>query len=452
MRIPHVTIFGISLIALSIVTATTGHGRIAARNDITDNVLELTIQDEPRRTSSPASQHLARRCANSLCNRGIQQDLVSYTRGRSYTASISIGGQRFALIIDTGSTGTWVATTGFICYNSTRHVVPSSECRFGPLFNSAASTSFKYINQETEIGYAGGNFVRGHKAKDKLRIEGVMPQHSSNVIEQTITTVTEAYFHGDRVSSGLLGLAYPVVQALNREEEISDSFLYTLFQDRNIPPILSLALNRSTSSTPRAGGLLAFGGIPDIATNDDWVQTPIIPHASGIGVYNIEVDGFSIRPSSLNPMTLFTWEREDYGSSRQTMIIDSGATSTHLPPEVVEYVAKLFSPRAHYDHILKHYVVACNAEVPHFGIKIAGTTYRIPEEDLIIERREQRRRGQCSLKIVPSKDGVLVLGASWLKNVVVVFDMHNAAWTEGGSSNRDSSYLGYVSIASRKEY
>lgn len=56
-------------------------------------------------------------------------DGVSYNR--AYATDLTIGGQTFEVIVDTGSSDTWVIERGFVCVDGSGNVVPESECDFG---------------------------------------------------------------------------------------------------------------------------------------------------------------------------------------------------------------------------------------------------------------------------------------------------------------------------------
>ena len=81
--------------------------------------------------------------------------LVGTPFGLDYLVNITVGGQTFAVVIDTGSSNTWVPTTNFTCFIPTVGMVPQEDCGFGPLFDIEASKTFvpvEGVNFNTTYG------------------------------------------------------------------------------------------------------------------------------------------------------------------------------------------------------------------------------------------------------------------------------------------------------------
>lgn len=206
------------------------------------------------------------------------------------------------------------------------------------------------------------------------------------------------------------------------------------FDQAYYPPVFSLALNRTLVSTTSntqpsktSGGVLAFGGLPDVSYDpESWVQTAIIPvSASVYTYYSIKVDGFNITAPMGSTVT-----PRNYAASRQSIIVDSGTTLIYLPDRIADYIASLFQPAATYNANTGLYIVSCQAIVPAVGVNIAGTSFFISADDLLNRGSGAvggtgtgAGAGQCVLAIQRTDGGAAVLGDSWLKNVLVVFDL-----------------------------
>jgi hypothetical protein len=186
---------------------------------------------------SPSTAHLARRRNEALRKRQntptapAQEDLIGIG-GRIYMTDVTVGGQRFALVIDTGSSDTWVATTDFRCIDpDTGATLATQQCGFGPLYNRASSASYKSINYDFSVNYADGEFLSGDMGTENFGIGGVgRGQNPSVSVKQTIGTVDEGYWQGDGISSGLMGLAYPALaNGVNSQALNYTSVMYTLY-------------------------------------------------------------------------------------------------------------------------------------------------------------------------------------------------------------------------------
>ncbi|KAJ7469833.1 hypothetical protein B0H11DRAFT_2435441 [Mycena galericulata] len=92
-----------------------------------------------------------------------------------YLTSITIGGQNFSVIVDTGRcVHTWLPKTGFACFNLTGHPEPATTCAFGsPGFDPARSKSFvPYPNTSFEIMYGDGEYLAGVAAYETVGVAG----------------------------------------------------------------------------------------------------------------------------------------------------------------------------------------------------------------------------------------------------------------------------------------
>lgn len=54
---------------------------------------------------------------------------------KEWAGKISFGGEDFFVIIDTGSSDTWLAQTGFQCLDINGEKISQADCKFGPLYN-----------------------------------------------------------------------------------------------------------------------------------------------------------------------------------------------------------------------------------------------------------------------------------------------------------------------------
>ncbi|KAJ4313704.1 hypothetical protein N0V94_006822 [Neodidymelliopsis sp. IMI 364377] len=311
----------------------------------------------------------------------VQESLLTLG-GRVYMANVTLGSRVYSLVLDTGSSDTWAAGSGFVCKNSAGTTVAQSACGFGVLYNTGASKSYKPYSppQVFSVNYTSGEYLKGILATELLGIgdvgDGYAPRQ---LINQTIGLVQQGFWDGDRTSSGLMGLAYTRL-ASGSSTVGYEAVMFTLFDQGYYPPVFSLALNRPTTAAPRVGGYLAIGGIPSINFNtSSWSETSIIPVSAGVYTYySINIDGYSITPPMGSTVT-----PQNYAASRQSIIVDSGTTLIYLPDRIADYIASLFVPAATFNVNTQLYIVNCNALAPRVGVTIAGKTYFISTADLM---------------------------------------------------------------------
>jgi hypothetical protein len=231
---------------------------------------------------------------------------------------------------------------------------------------------------------------------------------------------TSAYWRGNGVSSGLVGLAYPAItsafsgtdpSADSASNRISYDPLFTTMYKKGLSdPTFSLAIQRDGSSV---GGYVAFGGLPPATTNGSFVSTPIqILTAQGGSADTF----YTITPDAL----VYTGAA---GTNTAQYIVDSGTSLTYLPTAVVKKVASLFSPKATYDSSQGAYFVSCTAKAPAFGVKIGGTTFSLDPRDLIMQGQRDTSSGKCLVGLADGGSGPFILGDTFLNNVVAVFDV-----------------------------
>ncbi|KAF1832811.1 aspartic proteinase precursor, partial [Decorospora gaudefroyi] len=298
------SILSCAFIAFSAHTVHALNRRAPAHIAVTDNVLNLTTVPYAPHLLPPSSRHLLhRRDALSQAKRqfdpvaSLDEPLVTLG-GRIYMTDVTLGGQTYSLVIDTGSSDTWVVSSTFQCINpSTYSIIDTRYCGLASTYDPAKSSTWKSIpGYEFAVNYTGGEFLSGDLGTEVFGIGGISTGGSNGELQvrQTIGVVERGYWAGEGISSGLMGLAYPaLVSGASRLKY--QSVMFTLAKESPGPDIFSLAFNRPTPSNPSAGGQLAIGGIPNVSHDGNWVRVPIQPVAQDIyAYYSINIDGFDI--------------------------------------------------------------------------------------------------------------------------------------------------------------
>jgi hypothetical protein len=186
---------------------------------VSDNVLSLEVGDSVMGALTPSSEYLASLRRHAIKKKmkrqndnvaDVQESLLTLG-GRVYMANVTLGSRVYSLVLDTGSSDTWAAGSGFVCKNYAGTTVAQSTCGFGVLYNTGSSKSYKPYSPQQVFGvnYTSGEYLKGILATELLGIgdvgDGYAPRQ---LINQTIGVVQQGFWDGDRASSGLMGLAY----------------------------------------------------------------------------------------------------------------------------------------------------------------------------------------------------------------------------------------------------
>ncbi|OQD65696.1 hypothetical protein PENPOL_c005G08427 [Penicillium polonicum] len=362
---------------------------------------------------------------------GATSTLIATEYGTVFDAPVTIGNQSFMLLVDTGSSDTYVMQTGYKCINSTANLVlPQSDCLYSNKTYHKSKT-YRHVDNEMFGVQYGAGVASGHMAYEQVSMHGV----TVNAQKIGISNASDAM--GDNVNSGLLGLGYPALTSAHpanhtsnttywRDRAVYNPLLFTMYEQGLIDPYFSIALahtpqNQSTSF----GGYLTLGGLPPVNHSSHFSTVPVeitenIPlwYTSGKSVrsyWSATVNNITYGSSSNNLTT---------NTTSFQAFVDSGNYISYLPPAIVEPINALFSPPATYDSDLRLYVVDCSAKAPEFGISLGDQTFYHDGSGLIYQTAE----GVCVSNLASSAEVSLggitlnIIGVPFLKNVVAVFD------------------------------
>ncbi|THV54286.1 hypothetical protein BGAL_0030g00180 [Botrytis galanthina] len=362
-----------------------------------------------------------------------------FQKGHDWYTILEVEGQTYPVVIDTGSSDTWIVKPNFTCLDyDTGAPTSQRACLFGSGY--APSSGFKPIpNQHFNTTYASGENLKGKFGFVDVTLGGIS-------VNTQIATVDTAAWLGDGTTSGLLGLAYPSITAAfngttfendNAETQLPyDPIFTTMYKKHLIPPIFSLALSRPSNRIGKGNGYLALGGLPPIASYGAWAVAPIQIVAIGEGyiqgalpwpqnqVYTLTPDNFIYPGSQRQKWNPKHWSPLSMpsSSSQVQLFIDSGTTLIFLPNSISSALAALYKPPAVYNVDLFAYSVPCNAKVPYFAVVIGGVSFSVDPRDMVQD--DNTGTGNC---VAGVSDGdpfdFYTLGDVFLKNVVAVFDV-----------------------------
>ena len=289
--------------------------------------------------------------------------------------------------------------------------------------------------------YAHGDVVRASAGREDVTIAGI------TVKKQRVGLAHQVFGGGDG-TSGVLGLAYPVLtQAFvggndtdrnpgSGNQDIYDPIFTTMSkQGLVVPPYFSMAMDRNHT------GWLTFGAAPPVA-HSSFSNAPIekaeVYNLSSptllaeYSFYTIVADDYILGSRNASDITSekTRWS-ESHKRSRYAnqfpVVVDSGSTLAAIPSAHAEAFAAQFDPPAVLNVFTAEYWAPCTAKVPKFGVVIGGQAFLLYEEDVLLQEVKLDWNGDgvmfCRLGIKDGYGGPYVLGDVFLNRVVTVFDV-----------------------------
>ena len=357
--------------------------------------------------------------------------LNSELDGQEFITSIDFGGETFQVVVDTGSSDTWLVETGFQCVDQYSNATePEDYCMFGSTYD--VSETFRAISDENfNITYGDGEFLTGIFGLETVTLAGI------TVDGQQVAIVKSAAWDGDGISSGLLGLAFPSLtsayadtdpNADSDSNQIEYNPIFTnMYQEGDVPPLFSFAIERGDF-----GGYLALGGLPPVSFDPVFTSCPMqiisMQNVVGSGMqgeysfYTITIGGLVYNGSQSTNFSRGRWPSPLKAPAKPRqfqVIIDSGTTLIYLPTGIANAINALFVPPGVFNDYQAAYSVDCDAVVPSLGIRIADETFYINPVDMILPVGD----GTCITGVDDGGQGPYILGDVFLKNVIAVFDV-----------------------------
>ncbi|RFU27306.1 hypothetical protein B7463_g9014, partial [Scytalidium lignicola] len=365
--------------------------------------------------------------------------LISLLQGGEFATDIKLGTQTFEAIVDTGSSDTWVVQSSFTCLRiATGQPWPASNCGFGPTYTIDSSFT-PILDVNFNISYGSGQFLTGVFGREDVTLAGIE-------INQQIAVVDQAGWQGDNSTSGLIGLAYPAItdQYAGTDPTVDNTDLapqipycpifQTMVEQGLVSDLFSLAILRNVDGP---AGYLALGGVPPLDFEQNFTSTPIL--ITHIPQYPIGYDFYTINTQGIYLDGIMV-----SGSGDDVQyIVDSGTTLAYLPPLITSAINAAFNPPAIFSFWYGIYIVNCNATAPPVSIKIGGVMLNINPADMIfVAGTDLFGQKLCASGVTTGGQGPYILGDTFLKNVVAVFDIGAGMMRFAGRAYYESNNLG----------
>lgn len=190
-----------------------------------------------------------------------------------------------------------------------------------------------------------------------------------------------------------------------------------MVKDNLVSSMFSMTIERNTSGP---AGYLALGGLPPLDFVQNFTNTPII--LTTIEDYPLAYDFYSIAIDSLTIGGVV-----DTGAAAYEYIVDSGTTLNFFPTAYADTIAKAYKPAATYSKEEEAYIVNCAAIAPTLAVTINGTAFQINPLDMILFSYTDDAGNKVCISGIndggDTMDDVFILGNTFQKNVVMVFDV-----------------------------
>ncbi|KAJ7478004.1 putative cathepsin E [Mycena galericulata] len=300
----------------------------------------------------------------------------------SYIAEVVVGSQTFDLIVDTGSSNTWVgATTKFTAGSTGKSTGDSVSVSYGSgSFSGTEYTDTVSINGNTvtkqSIGVAKSS--TGFTGTD-----GIVGFGPEELTEDTVSGVTEVP---------------TFLQNLESQGVISENVLGVSFA----PP--------SGSSSEDTNGELTFGGVDDSAfTGDITYTTRVSPY------WGVSVSKFAFGSTSL-------------GTTTASGIVDTGTTLLYVPTAVYNKFLTAAKGTLDSDSGLVKFTKKPTSD---FSFVVGGTTYTLTPTQYLIPSAQYSNWGISGSDFYTfindggSTSPNTILGQTFLEFFYSVFDTTN---------------------------
>lgn len=374
-----------------------------------------------------------------------------------YMAELQIGSneQKIGMLVDTGSSDLWVATLG--CNTdgiSERDVKPKS--RIGPgAQDTAWSPNFRieergyydkenctsngvfdpnnlssFVRNETadpfSIEYKGGAFAQGYWGSDVVKLGSyavddcvfaVATRATSQSVMGIGLTENESSSGGSKGKDS--GFTYPNFPSRLRQDGIIRSHTYSIFLGPN---------NASEAK-------LLFGAVDHGRYDGDLKRVKLVNIYKDFDYPLLRFDII------LDGILGDGFIHQDQTSA----LLDTGSTLLLLPWGYVKKLRDFFDPHGELpsDHSESLYKIDCKylnlTELVSFYF--SGIRLKMPVRDLVFQS------GGCYLGVKPTSTSS-ILGANFLRNIYVVFDMDNkeVALAQAAASERPSTIEEIISL------
>ncbi|CAG9980579.1 unnamed protein product [Clonostachys byssicola] len=327
---------------------------------------------------------------------GIDQDGTDY----SYFigANFGSGGKELYLLLDTGAGSSWVMGTD----------CTSKACTLHNSFGSKDSSSLTDSGKDFSITYGSGK-VKGKIVTDKISVARMNLTYEFGIASET--------------SDDFVNFAFDGILGLSRNNGANQNFLSAIKTSGQIKEsIFGVSLHRASDGDNE--GEISFGGPDSDKYTGDITYTSTV---QGKTDWAIQIDAMS-------------YDGKKAGVGGIPAYIDTGTTYMFGPKDVVQKLHDTIPGSESSDGT--SFRVPCDSKDLTFTF--SGVDYTVSAKDWV---SPQNNAGKCTSNLYGQEvvKGAFLLGASFIKNVYVVFDAEKG---QIGLAKKSSEKSGSLSVTS----
>eukprot|EP00299_Pterocystis_sp_00344_P014525 c7202_g1_i1.p1 GENE.c7202_g1_i1~~c7202_g1_i1.p1 ORF type:complete len:400 (+),score=82.33 c7202_g1_i1:35-1201(+) len=270
--------------------------------------------------------------------------VINDYQNAQYYGPVSVGGQTFEVIFDTGSSNLWVPSS------------KCSNCGSHPKYDESKSSTYVANGTKFDIQYGSGP-VSGYVSQDSVKV-GDVTVHKQLFAEVTdVSGLGLAYSVGK--FDGILGLAFPSISV----NGITPVFVNMFEQGLLEQDVFSFDLGKEDGKP----GELTFGGIDTSKFTGELAYVPL----SNETYWALSLDGITVNGKSV--------------TQSQRVIVDSGTSLLAGPVNEVAALAATVGAKKSWINP-QEYTVPCNSisSLPTITFHIGGKAYELTGEDYTI--------------------------------------------------------------------
>uniref|UniRef100_A0A0K0F108 Peptidase A1 domain-containing protein n=1 Tax=Strongyloides venezuelensis TaxID=75913 RepID=A0A0K0F108_STRVS len=346
--------------------------------------------EEPRGANETETEYYARKK-----KKAVVQNTFSFFDVQ-YLGNISIGtpGQKFRVVLDTGSSNLWVVDKS--CLKSG---IKNNPCNGKSAFNSKRSLTYKNKRRKFKVTYLREDVI-GNVGEDTLQILGrKRTRIKMKKIEFGQASVLPS---GADIYpfEGIMGLAFRPLS----DGDVTPPLISAMHRKLLAKPLFTVHLRIIRSAISIFGGKVTYG-----AVNKDNCG-PVIGYQK---LSHASYWQFTIRSVSVNKLKF------NHGFEA---IADTGSSIIGAPPAIVESIARELNGK--YDPRYGYYIVDCASKTNGLKIKLFKMNLRVKRKHLM-----PKYGNLCLLLLYPRVSGgyspAFSFGDPFHTSYCVIYDIGN---------------------------